>query len=59
MEAQSEYVHVAYTFFARLGADLRAQSVPINKISASELTRKFIKGALLVGYAYLFRVDAT
>ncbi len=31
------------------GADLYTQSVLINKISASELRRKFIKGALLVG----------
>ncbi len=38
MEVQSEYAHIAYTF----GADLLAQSVLINKISASEL---------LVGYA--------
>ncbi len=34
---------------ARLGADLYAQSVIINKISASELSRKLIKSALLVG----------
>ena len=31
------------------GADLYAQSVLINKISASELRRKYIKSALLVG----------
>ncbi len=38
-------VHV----FARLGADVYAQSVLINKVSASELSRKFIKVASLVG----------
>ncbi len=37
-------------FFARFGADLYyAQSMLSNKISASELSRKFIKSALLVG----------
>ncbi len=35
--------------FARLAPDLYAQSVIIDKISASELRRKFIKSALLVG----------
>ncbi len=50
IEAQSEYVHPAHTFFARFGADLHAQSVLVNKISASELWRKFTKGALLVGW---------
>ena len=46
MEAQSEYVHVAHTF----GTNLHAQSVLINKqIAASELSREFIKTALLVG----------
>ncbi len=35
--------------FARLGVDSYAQSVLINEISASELRRKFIKSALLVG----------
>ncbi len=34
---------------ARFGADSHAQSVLINKISASELSRKFIKSALSVG----------
>ena len=50
-EAQSEHVHIAFTFFARLAPDLHAQSVLSNKISASDLSQKFIKGALLVGYA--------
>ncbi len=40
-------VHV----FCTLGADLYAQSVLISKISASELSRKLIKGPLLVGPA--------
>ena len=47
--SRSEYAHVAHTFFCTLGADLYAQSVLINKISASELSRKLIKSALLVG----------
>ncbi len=45
MEAQLEYMHIAYTF----GANLSAQSAPINKISASDFTRKFITSGLLVG----------
>ena len=49
MEAQSEYAHIAYTFLARFGATLYAQSVIINTICASELSRKLIKSALLVG----------
>ena len=32
-----------------LGVDLYAQSVLADKISASELSRKFVKSALLVG----------
>ena len=35
--------------FCKIGADLHAQSVISNKISASELSRKLIKSALLVG----------
>ncbi len=35
--------------FACFGTDLYAQSVPINKISASELGRKLINSASLVG----------
>ena len=42
MEAQSEYVNIAYMFFARLGADSYAHSVLTDKISASELRRKFV-----------------
>ena len=43
-----------YTLHTRLctfGADSYARSVLINKISASELGRKFIKSSLLVGKA--------
>ena len=49
MEAQSEHAHIALHVFAHFGADLHARSVLINKISASELRRKLIKSALLVG----------
>ncbi len=49
MEAQSEYVHVAYTFLHVLAPICYARSVLVNKISASELSRKSIKSALLVG----------
>ncbi len=41
-------------FFARFGADSRARSALINKISASELRRKFIKGWLVVGWVGLY-----
>ncbi len=49
MEARPEYVDIAYLLFARLAPICDARSVLINKISASELRRKFIKSALLVG----------
>ena len=42
-------VHIAYNVFVRFGTDLHAQSVLIDKVSASELRRKFIKVALSVG----------
>ncbi len=41
--------YALHTYFCTFGADLCAQSVLINKISASELRRKLIKSALLVG----------
>ncbi len=48
MEAQLEYA--SHTHFCTFGTDLYAQSVLIDKISASEFSRKFItKSALLVG----------
>ena len=43
-------VYTLHTRFCRFDADLHAQSVIIDKISASELSRKFIKSALLVGH---------
>ena len=55
MEAQSEHVHVTCTFFALFGTDLHAQSVLSDKISASELRRKFMKSAFLVGEVLLLR----
>ncbi len=42
---RARFTHV----FALSAPDLHAQSVLIGKISASELSRKFIKSALLVG----------
>ena len=45
-----------HTRFCTFGADLHAQSVIIKKISASELRRKFIKSALLVGFTYFLGV---
>ena len=45
----SRNMYTLRTRFCTFGADLRAQSVLINKISASEISRKFVKGALLVG----------
>ena len=41
----------SHTRFCTFDADLRARSVLIGKISAPELSQKFIKRALLVGYA--------
>ena len=53
MEAQLKYIqYTLHTrFFCTFGGDLYAQLVLINKISALELSRKFIKSALLVGMA--------
>ena len=42
--------HTLHARFCTFGADLYAQSVLINEISASKLSRKSIKSALLVGY---------
>ena len=41
-------MYTSHTRFHTLGADLHAQSVLINKTSASELRRKFMKSALLL-----------
>ncbi len=49
MKAQLEHVTRCIHVFAHLGADTYAQSVLINKISASELSRKSVESALLVG----------
>ncbi len=43
-------VYTLRAHYCTFGADLHAQSVIINKISASELSRKLIKSALLVGH---------
>ena len=51
MEVQVGHVHVAYTFLARSTPALHARSVPSDKIYASELSRKSVKGALFVGWA--------
>ncbi len=40
MEARLEYAHLAHTLFTRLGTDLYAQLVLIDKVSASELSRE-------------------
>ncbi len=42
-------MYTMHTRFCTFRADLCAQSVPINKISASELRGKFIKSVLSVG----------
>ncbi len=54
IKAQLEYAHLACTFLPRFGADLYAQLVLINKISALELRRKCIKSALSVGLCFFF-----
>ncbi len=54
VEAQWKRVCIAYMFLARLAPIRTLSRVLSNKISASELSRKFIKSALLVGYHYLY-----
>ncbi len=49
----SRNTYTLHTRFCTFGADLYAQSVLSNKISASELSRKFIESALLVGVELL------
>ncbi len=41
--------YTLHTRFCTFGTELHAQSVLINKISALEFSRKFLKSALLVG----------
>ena len=43
-------MYTLHKCFCTFGTDLYAQSVLINIISASELSRNLIKSALLVGY---------
>ncbi len=43
-------MYTLHTRFGTFGSDLHAQSALTNKISASELSRKFIKSAVLVGW---------
>ncbi len=49
MKAHLEYIHVAHMFFACLAPICMLSRCFIDKISASELRQKFIKGALLAG----------
>ncbi len=46
----SRNTYTLHARFCTFGADLHAQSVLGNKISASELRRKFIKSVLLAGW---------
>ncbi len=48
MEAQSEHVHVAYTAMHVWAPIRMLRRCLLDKISASELRRKSIRGALLV-----------
>ena len=56
MGAQLEYVYIYiptyrwHTCFCKFGADLHAQSVLIDKMSAPELSREFTKSAFVVGW---------
>ncbi len=50
MEAQSEHLHVASSFFCIVCSFVRMLSrCLLTEISASEFSRKFIKSALMVG----------
>ncbi len=50
MEAQLESIHVACRVFARFALFCNAQSVLINKIVASDLSRKFFLLECAVGW---------
>ncbi len=52
MEAQLEVVRIAPTFFAHLATNVMLSWCLFTKISASELSRKFIKSALSVGKVF-------
>ncbi len=54
MESQLEYVHVAYMILHVWHPICMLSRCLLTKISASELSRKFIKSALLVGQAGKF-----
>ncbi len=47
-------MYTLHSRFCTFGTNLHAQLVLINKISASEISRKFVKIALLVGYPRFF-----
>ena len=49
-EKLSRNMYSLHAHFCTSGVDLYAHSVLVNKVSASELSRKFIEGWLLVGY---------
>ena len=57
MEAQSEYVHVACTFLHVWPPICMLGRCLVTTISASDLSRKFVKCALLVGYFYPLSSD--
>ncbi len=54
IEAQLECAHVAYTVLHVWAPDLYAQSVLHDKISASELRKKFIVGWVVVDSRHNF-----
>ncbi len=47
-------MYTLHPHFCTFGINLCAQAVLINKISASEISSKFIKSALLVGCLFFF-----
>ncbi len=58
MEAQSEYVHIACTFFARSAPIcMLSPAQLLTKISASELSQQLIKSTLLVGFVLVMRAE--
>ncbi len=48
-KTQLDYIHISYTCFARLAQICMLSRCLLKEISASELSRKFTKTALLVG----------
>ncbi len=49
----SRNTYALHTLFCTFCSDMSAQLALINTTSASELSRKFIKNVLLVGYYFL------